>query len=248
MSIDSGFTTQQRVGVILETETAVMLIEEGLVALAREINDPHRMNLPLLLLAQGFERLLKLVILLGRFESDRKIITSRTLKNKYGHQLIKLNNDVVKLMTQSGYREQSVAIRADVQFLRESEDLHVLLSVLESFALHGRYHDLEAAIGNNLQADLHGLVGQIQSQFTTNHPEYVEGIGSGEDPSLIKFHAALLADLTETVQRFARALCRTYTFGLLGQYGCKLAQQFIGFSFLETTIWIASRRLGINCN
>ena len=67
-----------------------MLIEEGLVALAREIKRPHRLNPPLLLLAQGFERLLKLVTLIGQFETEHKLLTSRTLKSKYGHRLRKM--------------------------------------------------------------------------------------------------------------------------------------------------------------
>lgn len=53
MPHDSGLTAQQRIGVILETETAVMLIEEGLVALAREIKNPHRLNLATRLIRAG---------------------------------------------------------------------------------------------------------------------------------------------------------------------------------------------------
>ena len=221
MQINQGFTTQQRIAVIFETETAVLLIEEGLVALAREIKRPHRLNLPFLLLAQGFERLLKLVILIGQFEMDRKLMTSKTLKSKYGHRLRKLKNDAAQLMLDSGYADQSAALRCDVRFLNESDDLQVLLNVLETFALHGRYHDLETATGNEPQAELHELVGLMQSQFTKKRPEILEKIAASKDPSLSQFHSALLADLTETIQRFARALCRTYTFGLLGEIGLR---------------------------
>ena len=40
-----------------------------------------------------------------------------------------------------------------------------------------------------------------------------------KDSSLVLFHLTLLASLTETAQRFACALGRTYTHGLLGECG-----------------------------
>ena len=124
-------------------------------------------------------------------------------------------------MLDSGHAGQSTALRCDVRFLNESEDLQVLLNVLEAFALHGRYHDLETATGNEPQSELQGLVSLIQSQFTKKRPEILEAVAASNDPSLSKFNSALLADLTETKQRFARALCRPYSFGLLGEIGLR---------------------------
>lgn len=221
MQEKAEFTTPQRVAVVLETETAVMLISEGLLTLAREINSPHRLNLPLLLLAQGFERLLKLVIVLGRFEFEHTLVESKTLKKRYGHQLLKLKEDAVKLMAESDYAKPSTALRDDFEFLNDSEDLRVLLSALEAYARYGRYHDLEALTGNNAQFDLHGLVSMIQSRFTEKRPEFLQEAYFRSDPSLGIFHSALLADLSVTILRFTRALSRTYTFGLLGEYGLR---------------------------
>ena len=90
MSHGQELTTQQRLGFIFETETAVMLIEEGLIALTREIRQPHRLNLPFLLLAQGIERLLKLVLLIGRFQATSELLDSNVLKRTYGHHLLEL--------------------------------------------------------------------------------------------------------------------------------------------------------------
>ncbi len=219
MSHGQELTTQQRLGFIFETETAVMLIEEGLIALTREIRQPHRLNLPFLLLAQGIERLLKLVLLIGRFQATSELLDSNVLKRTYGHHLLELVKAVEGLMRSAGYADESAALRCDLQFLRNSKDLRVLLNVLETFALQGRYHDLEIAAGGESHADLQGLVGTIQSQFLKKRPEVAREIEAGKDRSLTSFHAALLADLTESIQRFARALCRTYTLGLLGNYG-----------------------------
>ena len=124
-------------------------------------------------------------------------------------------------MLDSGHAGQSTALRCDVRFLNDSEDLNFLLNVVEAFALRERYHDLETATGNEPQAELHGLVSLIQSQFTKKRPEILEAIAASKYPSLSQFHSALLAELTETIQRFARALCRTYTFGLLGEIGLR---------------------------
>ena len=153
---DFEFTTQQRIGFILETETAVMLVEEGLIALAREIGQPHRLNPPFLLLAQGIERLLKLVILAGHAQVGCELLDSKAMRNSYSHRLRKLAGAVEELMRSSGYPDKSSALGCDFKFLRSSQDLRVLLEVLEAFALQGRYHDLEIAAGGKSQADLHG--------------------------------------------------------------------------------------------
>ena len=219
MSNDQGLSTQQILGAIFETETAAMLIDEGLIALSREIKEPHRLNLPFMLLAQGFERLLKLVLLLGQLHVQNELMDSRALRQKFSHHLIKLKLAVEDLMQSSGYSSKSEALRSDARFLYSSQDLMVLLEVLEDYAVRGRYHDLEITVGGKAGADLHGLVDRIQSQFIEKRPDIAAAIEAREDPSLDVFHKELLTDLTETTQRFARALSRTYTLGLLGEIG-----------------------------
>jgi hypothetical protein len=59
-------STDQKFALIQETQTSVFLIHEGLLALNRLSGANDFYHGPLGLLAQGFERLMKLIICLGQ--------------------------------------------------------------------------------------------------------------------------------------------------------------------------------------
>jgi len=117
-----------------ETEDSVFLIHEGLLALNSLGGANDFFHGPLGLLAQGYERLMKLVVCLSQLEHEGALPSKKQMREKYGH-------------------------------------------------------------------------------------EWKEKLGAGE---FAGFYDIENAELTSTFQRFARALCRMFTLGPLGDRGRRL--------------------------
>ena len=215
-------TVHQKTAAVHETEIAIFLIDEGLRALQREIRIPDRWYVPFVLLAQGYERLLKLVVILNCLDAGGSPVTSKVLRKKYGHGLTRLLADVRALMKKPGYVANRSALLKDLAFLGRSKGLSVLVDALSDFGGGGRYYELESLVGGKPTDDPYRLAVGIELHFRETHPKWRARHGVLNDQDLDAFYDEFLGYLTTMLQHFARALCRPFTFGLLGDLG-KLA-------------------------
>ena len=226
-------TPLQAFALVDETERAVELTDLGIRALWSLDATSDRYHLPLQLLAQGIERLLKLTYVLGVLEATSQMPKSKELKDGFRHDLMKVLDAVVALAEADVDFTSRPAVVEDLAFVRTDEDLRSMLEILSDFGQQGRYHNLETLL-NQSSGDRRPSPEEawqrLEAEFLRRHPEWVNRIGTPEFTS--GWYQALAGDVTEILQRFLRAICRMWTLGPLGDEGRRLTGTINRFLFL----------------
>jgi len=125
-----------------ELRTAFSLLKHGLASLQAIDMANDFYQLPLLLIANGLERLCKCALVL-KYHSDMGHFPSKEeLKKKWGHDVKRLVNDITSTCHPPEYLKRPIA-RADRDFLTSEPLLDKFLDCLSSFGKGGRYYDLD---------------------------------------------------------------------------------------------------------
>ena len=229
----TDLTVEQEIALIQETETSVFLIQEGLLAMNSLSGANDFYHGPLQLLAQGFERLMKIIICLGQLNETGKLPRASSVK-AFRHELVALVDAVVDLSERTGYSQSRPAARMDTAFFASDERARGLLSVLTAFGAWGRYYNLESILNPTGQVaareDPIRSFQSIEADILDKHPEWKAKLGTAEFDG---FYDVLRSELTITLQRLARGLCRMFTLGPLGGRGQRLLGVIKVFLFLR---------------
>jgi hypothetical protein len=132
-----------------ETRIAADVITAGVHELRRIDESNDRVFAPMLLLSVGFERLLKLTLVLYELARSGKVPSSKALRQhggRKGHDLAALTSAVV---ARGGSDEQLLrrpACRDDLRFLREDEVLTYAVATLAEFGTTSRYYHLDTLL------------------------------------------------------------------------------------------------------
>lgn len=205
----------QAMALNFEVEGAVRLSREGIDALRRLDGANDFYHLPMQLLAQGFERLLKLTLALAELETKGKLPTSKRLKSAYGHDIVALTDAVVELVADRPTYADRPAVQEDLDFLRRDTHLRRMLGVLSTFGAWSRYYRLEEFLNPDQvkpDDDPDRAWEAIESEVLRQHPDWSQQLdpqGAG-----VAFEA-IAEDITATLDRFARAITRMWTLGAL---------------------------------
>ena len=227
----STLTTQQQIALAQETERAIELADVGLKTLCSLDASNDSYHLPLQLLAQGIERLLKLTFVLGTLESSGRIPASTEVR-EFGHDLLALTDEVVRIATADTGFISRPAIAEDLKFIGTDHDLRAMLTALSHFGKQGRYHDLEMLVGadpDDLGESPEQAWQRLESDFVRRHPEWIAQAGTA---GFSAGYEALAADIIAVLQRFLRGVCRMWTLGPLGENGRWLTGTINRFLFL----------------
>lgn len=226
-------TTEQEVALIQEVENSVLLVHEGFLALNSLSGANDFYHGPMQLLAQGFERLMKVVVCLWQLES-RGALPQLSEIRKLGHDLVALADEITRLAKQSQYRDSRPALQDDIDFIAGNRRLRELLSALKDFGKWGRYSDLDTLLdpnGPGAQRDDPVVALQaIETRILTDRPELIRKM---KGPGFNDVYGFIKGEVIATLQRFARALCRTFTLGPLGNRGQRLVGQVGTFLYLD---------------
>lgn len=131
---------RQKTSLLHETEVAFYAIEAGLAAL--EHNHPYAPK-PYyfawyLLLATGFERLMKIVVCLHTFDVTGAFPPRRVLQYDIGHDILRLRDAIVTRCYTSEYCQHTQG-HDDWQFITHDPVFESLLHALNDFAKRDRY-------------------------------------------------------------------------------------------------------------
>ncbi len=196
----SSLTIDQEIALLEEAKTAIFLIREGLTALKSLQDDVDCQHLPMLLLSNGCERLLKTVIILNAFERSPGNLNLKSIKI---HDIDKLLKRVIETASAWSYEQTCPEAKEDMLFLRGCRDLHRLVKLLTDFAdKSGRYYNIDLLIGTKLS---YNDPGKLFISYLDEKAS--EGITD------------VICHTTTILQRFSRALCRMFIWGDLGQTG-----------------------------
>lgn len=211
-----GPNIHQRIGLVLEAQVAAGLLRAGLVAL-EEINGANNFyRVPMMLIGQGLERLMKVAIALVSLEDTGSLPSVATIKG-YGHDLARLLDDCATIAARPTYQGRPAA-RDDATFLATDPDLRALVDAIAGYGDAERYAELGRFLGDPraTSQDPDARLAAIERTILDRHPEWTARLAG---PEFRGFYPVLVAELTATVQRLARAVSRFLVWGPAGDLG-----------------------------
>jgi len=130
-----------------ELRTALGLLKHGLVSLQAIDMANDFYQLPLLLVANGLERLCKCALVLKYHEETGHFPSQRKLQKKWGHDVKCLVNEITSTCYPPEYLKRPIA-QADRDFLTSDSLLDKVLDCLSDFGQGGRYYELDVICGD----------------------------------------------------------------------------------------------------
>jgi hypothetical protein len=204
---------KQKVAMSEEVRTAIRLIDEGLAALQRITGSNDFYHLPMLLLAGGYERLMKCLLCLAHLARRGRFPKFEYIKTP-GHNLPALLSMLVDEVFLPGYANSRVAAQDDLRFLRGDARLGQLIDLVSQFAQSARYHDLDVIVGGPSKDDDPPKRTWDEIEQAVLHDL---GLEKGHEAGkLDEVYRQLIRELVIRFERFTRALCRLFTLADLG--------------------------------
>ena len=210
---EETFGSERRLAFIYETETAVTLVGAGIETIAKWDGAEDQRTIGLHLLAQGFERLLKVTLALIQLNEEGTFPSSKRLK-QYGHVLSGLLDDILTACDRDRAFVDRPAIMHDVEFLASNDLWRAILDVLSELGSGGRYHDLDTILDGQAQSQRPlDLWEKIEMDLCKADPKWFALLNSDLAAFSRQWYPALAETQTEVLQRAARAIARMWTLG-----------------------------------
>lgn len=230
---EETFGVDRRLALIFETETAVTFVGEGIQTIAEWDATEDRRIVGLHLLAQGFERLLKVTKALIQLSEKGTLPSSREFRTLYGHVLSGLLDDVLAACRRDGTFTDRPAIRCDIEFLASNELWRAMLDVLSELGSGGRYHDLDTMLDGDARSESPlDLWEIIEMDICKADPKWLRLMESDPASFSRQWYPHLAAIQTETLQRAARAITRMWTLGPAQENGRTITGTINRYLFL----------------
>ena len=184
------------------------------------------------LLAQGFERFLKLTLVLVEYCSNGSVPTVAVMKT-YGHHLTDLLDNVVKVASLDNGFAEWPAVREDLVFLGSDARFRRMLNILGDFGARGRYHDLDLLVGAAVVVESPlDRWNELESDIHNSDPDMIGLMHSDQGSWSRVWHPALARQQVATLQRGARGIARIWTLGPARCEGIRLSGIIGRFLFL----------------
>ena len=208
--------TLQHVRLIEELSVAVGLLKGGLREL-QHINGANDFyHLPLLTLASGFERLMKVIICFYIHEISGSYPSKFPWpEGKRGHDLMPLLEYIVKDCFSDSYIQSVPAARQDITFLREDERVRTMIKILSDFGQAGRYYNLDVVSGKTPATDSpEQQWSKLETEIMRDRADWAAELTKPK--GLAVTFERVNIEIVASLERFSRALCRLFTIGGLG--------------------------------
>lgn len=225
-----GIAGEIVVALVNELMTAIGLLKHGLAGLQAidAANDFYQ--LPLLLLANGSERLCKCVLILKHQKDTGQFPNQATLK-KWGHNVKVLTDTILKECYLDEYLKRQVAVD-DQRFLSSDLVLREAISCLSHFGSGGRYHDLDIISGKAPSGESPESAWQRLEMAIVQRDSDLTAMLS--DPRAgNRLYTIINLRLQVTLERYFRALCHLFTLSPISEEGRRFTGAIGDFLFLR---------------
>jgi hypothetical protein len=226
----------RHLALIEEVRCAIYLIQEGLLSLNRLDGANDFAHLPIFLFSNGFERLLKMVICLDYLERAGKFPDTPDFRREIKtHNITKLLSSIIEISKNWGYTERCLAAKQDMNFLETDQDLQALVKLLSEYGEASRYYNINLIIGEkNKREDPIRIFESYCTDVFTRQPDWQQKITCPNPGEKIDANIRYVnKQIIVLLQKFARALCRMFTIGKLGQTGKQLSGIIGVFLFIK---------------
>lgn len=132
-----------------EVKISSELISTGIKLIQEEHYYNEAIDVPLILLANGLERLLKCIFCFYTLENTGKLPTIVTIKNDFNHNIAKLFEYVFSHCYSDDFTSKGTN-QEDLHFFRTNPVFQGLVNAINDFALRDRYANLDLILCENL--------------------------------------------------------------------------------------------------
>lgn len=207
---------EQEFAIIQEVDTSIKLIQTGLGAVQKLGGGNDFYHLPILLLANGLERLMKSIICLHKLETEGnfKKAQEQWRGGAQGHDLNVLCDYIIDACFSSEYLELSAA-RQDHNYITSNELVSKVLKMLSEFGKDSRYFNLNVVLGRkNSYRSPDTLWSELEMDIFHQESDYESLL---TDPRRTnELHQRINKRIVVCVERIVRAFLRLFTLGGLG--------------------------------
>lgn len=225
-------STIQSIALNQELLNAVRLIRAGFGQIQNLDSGNDFYHLPILTLASGFERLMKVILCLralevhGEYSGGNSIPTGRD-----GHNLELLLQRVITDCFSEHYIENIPVAAEDMDYL-ESEELANFIRVLSQFGQSARYYYFDVLLGRKPKTQNPETEWQnLESEFLVERADLLALIGNPDSHGEINREISEI--LISKLERLARALARLFTIGRIGDEARRYVGNIGGFLHLS---------------
>ena len=195
-----------------EVIISVKYIDYGLNELKHLTGSPDSNHLAFYLLSNGFERLMKCIICFWEYKKNSTFPDVR----KYGHNIKWLKQDIIKICYDMNYPNRCSACKEDVNYMEKDFLLNNTVDLLSKLGRKTRYYNFDKLMRVKIEYDdPNNVISKIEKEIIEQN-EFLKKIQFDIKQERI-FISGLNRDLMNVFRRFARALCRLFTLGDLGE-------------------------------
>lgn len=213
----------KQIPLLLEIELSIFYIIAGIKEVKNISLSNDFYHLPILCLTTGFERLMKCIIVTDFYVLPNELVSKGYLKNKLGHNLNELLNEVMKIGKKSQSLINREATKKDLDFIENNKEFRKFITILSDFSTSGRYYNLDSLFDNTNDPIKDFTKFEIEIAAKNNI-----FIDIGKDP-----YPKIETEIIKYIEIFTRALSRFFTLGDFKEIGKLLSTKTYDFLFLR---------------
>lgn len=217
--------------VMEEVEASFNFIAVGLKKLSEQNSSVSNNHVPLQLFASGFERIVKILLLLkekhltGNYPEQHK--SKEQFKNyNNGHGIEKMLDELIAYSKTVDLMRRIPMVREDMQFIENDKAFRQFLKIITEFSIQQRYYYIDAIVLQNSNQSYNPFI-----QFKRLMYLFTDGV----DLSNLTYKQEEELMIHETIiciEKGVRAISRFFTHGL-GNLGRQHYRDFSNFILLD---------------
>jgi len=218
-----------------EVRDSINLLQSGLGELQNISFENDFYFLPFLILSNGIERLLKIIICLNSWSLYGKFPITNDIKT---HDLVSLNEKVLS----DCFSTSSPALQDDYSFITSNNTFKKFLHYLSEFGRYSRFYNLDVVTQNpdRKSMDIQRLWEKLETNLLMEDDDlretYLENMQNMNPEKFEKLKETFSINnkkITILIERYIRALVRQFTLGKFRDTGQQFSGVLRNFLFLE---------------
>lgn len=230
------FETFQKEAIRNEIRLAINIITKGINKISKIDSTDFDYFEPFLFLSVGYERIMKILIILNEYENKQKKLTIEEIKEK-GHKLVELKNNILSILNHNPNYKIIPQRKKDIDFLNQHANFNEFLQILSDFAWKNRYYNIDYILDNTKEYDL------INNRFNNYRNEIFRNKFPDDNNELIgeiDIHSNAFIDKVNcyiecTLKLFTKILSLCFTQGAFGnkarQFSAGLLNDYLNLDY-----------------
>ena len=212
----------------IEIDASFHYIKSGLLILKKEKNINYNHHITLQLLASGFERILKILLMLRHKYLNGTFPETEGKKNYFsafgnGHDIQELLETLVKYSDEQESMQENQMVTEGLLYLKSDKQFKEFMSIITEFAKYGRYYYIDTVV----KADHQGVNPFEKFEYFLDS-FYTES----DQRTYVEEDELAITKAIGCIELGAAAIARFFTHGL-GEMGKSFYSDFAGYLLLK---------------